>query len=84
MLEGEAHQLPALTLVPHGKQEVVEHAAFNAAEGLSDEGLLQEEAHQRGLEMLKTQLSQALEDPCDSEIIVHVSESKCEIIFSGI
>lgn len=69
---GKAHQLLTFLFIQDGKQEVVEYTAFNTAKVLLNQSLFQEEAHEWGLIVLKAQLSEALQDTSDAQVVVHI------------
>lgn len=75
---GKLHQFPALTLVKDSKQEVVESTALDIWKCMVDKSLLQEEVDQGGLVVWVPQLSQALEDASDAQVVVSVPDSEGE------
>lgn len=76
--KGKLHQFPALFLVKDSKQEVVESAVPDIWECMVDKSLLQEEADQGDLVVWVPQLSQALDDTSDAQVVVSVPVNEGE------
>ena len=52
-------------------QPVVEAAVFSVLESLFNDGLTENKLYKRSFQMLIVELPKALEDACDTEVIVH-------------
>lgn len=70
VLAGEAQQAPAGGRQADGVDKVLQDAVLHVGQRVVAQRLLQEEAHQRGLESLVAQLAQRLQDAGDAQVVV--------------